>query len=400
MDWLQRTAHPVLRETREIVEAITQNRVQTVTAVGLTTISPDSDLILADATAGTVVLAFPTAALWEKRITVIKTDVSANAVILASTPSTALTVQYQAIEVVCDGTNYRAVCAASSAVTLAGDVTGVYSDNTVSFIQNVPVDMVTTPPVEGARIIYHNGAIVPAAVKINPIDNRLGNAGLWSFDLSPSSVNVPDLSGNGNNLTVESGTLRTASIYPQIGGVLFDGATVLVAPSSGVLQITGAMTLSMLFFWSDLPTGGALRTLVSHGILPGTGASPTNYLYRWAMTSLNQGDYFTQHGANVASFAQTNSTVPRAQVGLVTITRDGSGSLKHYLNGIFAGSPFGTITLPTDGSSGRFRVGGEQGVVNPFTGVVLSIRVSNNVTADADILAEYNYTLGGVYGYR
>jgi hypothetical protein len=59
-----------------------------------------------DASAGPVTLTPPTAALWERRIVVIKTDASANAVTVVAVNTAILSLQYDACELICDGTVY------------------------------------------------------------------------------------------------------------------------------------------------------------------------------------------------------------------------------------------------------------------------------------------------------
>lgn len=395
MDWVQRTGHPVLSETRDIVEAITQNRVLNITAAGTTTISPDADLVLVDATLGTVVLGFPAAALWEKRIVVIKTDASVNAVVIASTPSTALLAQYQMGEYVCDGTNYRAI----SSSTLAGDVTGAFSSNTVSKLQGTLLTASgANAPLVGQVLMYDGTQWLPVSRSLKVIDNTNSPVGNWSFDIAPGA-SVTDSSGNGCTLTAETGTLRTTTIHPTLGGCYFDGATdVYNAAPQAQLQILADLTVLVLGLWADLPAGGAFSTMFSYGLVGET--SDTNVLYLGQFDSLSQFDYFSEHGAGVNDPANTLSTAGRYQPFLLGLTRDSGGSLKHWLNGIFAGSPFGTVTLPTDGHNGLIRIGCDQNGGNFFKGILSSVAIFNKVLTADQMKYHYNQTLGGAFGLK
>jgi hypothetical protein len=228
-----------------------------------------------------------------------------------------------------------------------------------------------------------------AGPTVRPLDTRYG----------PSDP-ILDSSGNGNTLTVETGTKRTSTLDPTVGGLLFDGATVLfVAGTPAVLRIAGALTLVMQFVWWDLPAGGgALRTIVSHGQLPGA-APATNYQYRWGMDNLSQGQFFNQHGSVVNDGGTTLSTAARYQPSLVAITRSAGGVLRHGLNGLFAGGSFGTTALPDGGTTTHFRVGGDANS-NFFIGVICSIGVYSKVLTDAQFLDLYNSTMGSTYGYH
>lgn len=267
--------------------------------------------------------------------------------------------------------------------------------------QTVPAWQQVRDAVNGlndAVIEYTENVKLRPGPSMRGLDARYSPVGLWNMNIAPGG-SIVDLSGNGNNLVIETGTLRTSSLYPTIGGVLFDGATNLwCAGTPAVLQQLGAMSVVVQGMWSDLPTGGAFRTMFSHDA-PGE-TSDTNYLYRGAFDASNQFQYFSEHGAGVNDVASTLSSAPRSQPFLLCLTRDASGNLRHGLNGLILGSPFGTVTLPTDGHNGHFRVGSESGGGNYFTGVILSVGVYPFVLSAAQFLDLYNFTMGPAFGYR
>lgn len=118
LDWLQRTAHPVLAGLRALTNELSQNKIQTVTSS--TTLELQTDVILVDATSGPVTITPPTAALWERRIIVIKTDASANAVTVVGVNTGTLSSQYSGAEMICDGTIYYVLTFGSA---VAADIT-------------------------------------------------------------------------------------------------------------------------------------------------------------------------------------------------------------------------------------------------------------------------------------
>lgn len=132
LDWLQRTAHPVLSGVRDLVNALAQAKVQALTSS--TTLDSRTDVALVNASSGPVTVTLAAPALWERRVIIIKTDATANAVTISGVVTAlALSVQYAAAEVASDGDFYYPVGASAA---LAGDVTGAIGANTVVRLQN------------------------------------------------------------------------------------------------------------------------------------------------------------------------------------------------------------------------------------------------------------------------
>lgn len=393
-DWAHRTVHPTILGTQDIVEAIVQNRVVDISTSGTTTISPDEDLALVDATSGNVTIGFPTAALWEKRITIVKTDATSNTVTVPSTPPVVLNTQYQAVEVVCDGTTYYAV---SGVITLSGDVTGLSSANTVSKLQGTLLSASGGhAPTTGQVLMYDGTQWLPVSRNIVALDNTYSPVANWSFNIAPATT-VSDLSGNGCTLSTETGTLRTTSLHPTFGGVYFDGAFNLrnVTPQPQ-LQLLGAMTTIVMGMWADLPA--SLYTWYSYGTAGET--EDTNVLYMGQYDSSAQFQYFSEHGAGVNDTANTLSTAGRYQPFLMCITRSAGGVLFHGLNGTFAGSSFGTVTLPTGGTNSIIRVGADNGGGNFLKAILGQLLIYNFEMSAAQFKERYNASLGGAFGLK
>jgi hypothetical protein len=132
LDWLQRTCHPVLLGARNLVNALAQASVESLVASA--TLDPKTDVALVSAALGPVTVTLAPAQLWERRVIIIKTDATANAVTISGVVTAlALSVQYAAAEVASDGDFYYPVGASAA---LAGDVTGAIWANTVVKLQN------------------------------------------------------------------------------------------------------------------------------------------------------------------------------------------------------------------------------------------------------------------------
>lgn len=281
-------------------------------------------------------------------------------------------------------------------VALDGDVTGPSSANTVSNLQGHTLN--APSPTVGQELQYDGKQWLPVSRVLRVLDNAYSPVGNWSFNVAPGA-SITDLSGNGCTLTVETGTMRTTTIHPTLGGCYFDGATDFWNSTPQLqLQVLADLTVLVLFMWTDIPAAGASITLFSYGIAGET--SDTNVLYLGNIDSLSQFNYFSEHGAGIDDPANTLSTGGRYQPFLLGLTRDSSGNLKHWANGVFAGLPFGTVTLPTDGHNGVIRIGANNGTANFFKGILSSVAIYNKVLTADQMRERYNYTMGGAYGLK
>lgn len=190
LDWLKQTCHPVLRQTEELTNKLSQNGVERFAEDG--GISPDTDLVLANASGGSMILVLPGAAVWEKRIVVVKTDSSGNTVTVNGAVSAiSLSTQYETSEVVCDGTNYYPVNSTAAAamepeirVNLSSDQT-LWSPAGWSSARRVYVNCTTACNVLG---MDHN--VTQRLKSITHVGTAETPLGFWSEN--PSVVDPAD----------------------------------------------------------------------------------------------------------------------------------------------------------------------------------------------------------------
>jgi hypothetical protein len=210
--------------------------------------------------------------------------------------------------------------------------------------------------------------------------------GLWQFD-----GDLNDSSGNGFHLTVESGAARYTNIFPGLRALLIvDPLKLIYNVAEPVLRITGNLTIEMLLQLS--PAYEAGKFLCSHTATGET--SDTNALYQIDMvatTSENVG-LFSESGAGVnASYSIT--LYPPLSLCHFAVTRV-TNVVQFYLNGRTLGAASGTLTTPTDGTSGRFRVGSSTVAGTAPSGILSSLKVLNIGLTSGQILDEFNRTLG------
>lgn len=248
-------------------------------------------------------------------------------------------------------------------------------------------DYSVTPDVvvSGQPLKYHTTTFSPVA--------------LWNLNGA-----LTDSSGNSLTLTVESGgTERYATMGPGAGGLKgfwFDGATRLVYNTTGsALQITGNMTIEMI-----VTLGGysADAVLVSYG--GNNSTAVTNLLYNLALSATDGFGlaWSSESGtAVVSSFNSPATSLPFGVICHLAVTRT-SNVIQFYLNGQLLGSASSALTTPASGTSSVFHLGGEASspssqFIPKFT-TISSVKVMASALTSAQVLSEYQATLGNFFG--
>jgi hypothetical protein len=81
----------------------------------------------------------------------------------------------------------------------------------------------------------------------------------------------------------------------------------------------------------------------------------------------------------------------------LALTRSGTGVIKIYMNGLrYATSS--ALGLPSGGGSGAISIGGSQANTENFKGGMASAKIIGSELSGADVIAEYNRTVGTIHG--
>lgn len=221
----------------------------------------------------------------------------------------------------------------------------------------------------------------------NPHGLEFSPVGLWQFN-----GNMNDSSGNGFTLAVESGSIHYGQLLPGIRGALLVSARLFYVTFTSTLAITGDMTVECLI---NLPSYLiSLRDLVSHENAGETSADNSLYGIDMVSGTGNVG-FFSENNSGVDQYYALTERPPLNPFHFAA-TRI-SNVIQFYLNGKAWGAPSSTLTAPTGGSSGRFRVG-LSASFGP-EGVIASLKVIASGLTPTQVASEYNRTLGGLYGY-
>lgn len=234
--------------------------------------------------------------------------------------------------------------------------------------------------------------------RVQPHSTSYSPLGLWQFSATTTGggTGLTDSSGNGYDLTLENGTQRYAHITQTMQGLYLDGlSNVLLNSAEANFRITGDLTAEMIFlhlapavnntYWFSHEANGELE---ADNILYGLGyfgAAPTV-------------GWFQESGVGVDRTATPANIGPTPGVLCHWAVTRTSDVVRIYNNGHQWGSASATLTTATGGTNGRFRIGG-LAASGRIIGVVSSFKLLTRALTETEIRGEYNYTMGGAFGY-
>jgi len=232
----------------------------------------------------------------------------------------------------------------------------------------------------------------------------LENVGSLYHDTTHSPValyqlneSLTDTSGNGlTSFSVGTGTERYASILPGLKGALFDGSTYLyVNALESSLQITGDMTIEMIVSVGKLVVAASsLLNIAGVGETEVTNAMATISLRAFDSNAL---DWIHESGAGVNQTYNTNIGMPFGRPVHLAAIRS-SNDITFYLNGERFEAGSSGLSAATGGTDAKLYLGSLSDGNQKFTGAISSLKILNSALTPAQIRAEYNRTLGKVFG--
>ncbi|MFT5405947.1 MAG: hypothetical protein ACI9DF_004804, partial [Verrucomicrobiales bacterium] len=199
-----------------------------------------------------------------------------------------------------------------------------------------------------------------------------GVVGLWTFDADAATQ--PDLSGNGNDVTVEGATWVDD---PERGGVMeFAGEAYLEAQDSDSLSISGDMTVAA---WINVTDYSSWRGIVAK--------SSNNLPAPYDIYLIQGGDgrvrFFSGDGQGaLAEF--TSESAPEAGVWQHIVITLEEGAVTHYLNGELNGE--GTVDTMSGDADGTLRIGNRADLVTQFLGRMDDVILLNRAVTAEEVL--------------
>lgn len=250
------------------------------------------------------------------------------------------------------------------------------NDNQVSFSWTDP----TSPSDDSFYYVLNE-------TESNALDEN-GLIGWWSFDEGTGST-VTDLSGNGNDGTVNGATFNSNG---QLGSAIsLDGVNDSVGiPHNANLKPTEEITISA---WVKPDTGGlnAMREVYrkedgnyrhllsfqrAQYCLNGTGTAGC------LAFGINTGGTYSELDVAIDAADWEN------QWSLITVTYDGS-SRKMYKDGVLIGSDMKNGVIGTEGTAPAF-IGAASGNTELFKGLIDEVKLYDQALTESEILTQVN----------
>jgi hypothetical protein len=214
---------------------------------------------------------------------------------------------------------------------------------------------------------------------------------LYHFD-----GNLTDSSGNGRNLSLANGgRVRYTDIYPGVRGARFDGVTRLGRAHDAALELLGDVTIEMILSVDNPAPGSAYVLFNFDGF---TIAEAGNSLYA-VVVDANGVSFWWERGSNTQfNWYPTPALFLPPGPNHFAVTR-ASNVIQFYLNGRPWGDPSPTQLAPTGGSISGLCIGNSDDSVGYFPpGALADFKIVAGALSAAQIKAEYNLSLGQIYG--
>lgn len=234
-----------------------------------------------------------------------------------------------------------------------------------------------------------------------------GFGSLQKFDLSGSpdvlyhfNDSLDDLSGNGIDLEVETGTAYFAEVSPLQKSLYFQSTRLIHPVFEPLIAYTGDCTIAAILQLDANPDAG--EPWVSHNAAGET--PPTNILYsaEWSGGAVPKiPRWLSEHGngTNDAYTPSTDQSFGPIHNLIHVVIRRQANIIQCFGNGAVFGPPSAALTAPDGGTDGRFRLGGDTSTTANSFALLCYAMYGYGVT-DLFVKNQYNFTLGPVYGLR
>lgn len=222
---------------------------------------------------------------------------------------------------------------------------------------------------------------------------------------------LADALGAGPTLTVPAGTERWADILPGVQAFAFDEATRIGGTTYAPLQLADAVTVECIFRSFENNASADQWTLVVHEASGETSGANTLWglkLLRNYSSSEPVNTLAWMHeygsGTNALLSATGHALEPTGVyhvVGRRAAASGGNAAVDLWVNGVQVAS--GSLTQASGGTTSTvMRIGGnpDGATAANLSGAIGFVRVCSRALTDAEIVAAYNATLGGVFGTR
>jgi hypothetical protein len=243
-------------------------------------------------------------------------------------------------------------------------------------------DVIETPSliVDGTPIFAGPSTTVSGVIARN-LSTDHAPVALWNFDQS-----LVDSSGNGLDLSVINGQESYSNVN-GVQGFKFTGDDTLGHAANAALEITGDVTIEILFSSDDLTSE---RELISYADQT-LDTEVTNFLYGVRVRAGGGLRYDAEFGAgsNVTYTIEDGPSL--GNLNHITLVRE-SADVTFYLNGYKIGASSSGLTAPTGGTSAKLNIGLQDGFGDELEGVICGLKIIPSALTPDQVFVECEQT--------
>ena len=240
-----------------------------------------------------------------------------------------------------------------------------------------------------ARYTFNFKLLLTLTLTVISVDGLVAQSSgpVAAYSFEGSGTTLPDVSGNGNTMSLSNGPAWVAGRYGT--ALSFDGSNdrAVGLAYNSALNLTGrSFTLSA---WINPRSNSAWQMIVLKPAL--AGHSPP--YFDWSMhREISTGRLVGWLGCDHVQ-RTSNSTTPLNTWTHVAITYDGA-TLRHYINGVLDRTTTVTCSV-TNTSSQPIRIGVNGGDTEVANGTVDDVRIYNRPLSITEIQSNMGTALGG-----
>ena len=225
----------------------------------------------------------------------------------------------------------------------------------------------------------------PVGVAYNHLDTTHSPVLLCKFD-----GDLTDSSGNGFDLTRDSGTERYTDLLPGLRGVRLDQSTKFYKAYEAALKITGDVTIQVIVNIRHIGNNNmTILDFSNNGEL-----EADNILYRIDIDGVaNYLRYWAEEGVGTNIEHSIDDGLTPGVTTLVQMVRE-NDEVTFSLNGTQISATSSGLSTPTGGTSGKLWVGDDSSSGGDFDGAIGSLKIVTSALTQAQLQAEATRVFG------
>lgn len=301
-----------------------------------------------------------------------------------------------------DGAQWEAAPIPTPVVTLAGDVTGPASSNTVEAIQNTPVS--AAAPSTNDVLLYSGTEWVPTP-QVSLVYPKPPPA--WGTEFLWWKLDDASQPGTAANTVVNYGSYGAATLTSTVGGAFSSKLPALEVPQNfQKAAYSKPVSPAAYFSGANAAIPAAGTALTASCWMTCQNDSQNFYFFQkfrtagtrtvslFTVSQRLQGSIYTATLGSITTFSVDGFLAPHS-INFVAMTYDGA-NLRLYVNGRQVATTTATGNLDWNPASPLdWRIGVD--TTSGGSGCIWDVRIATSVRTEAQLLSDYKYGMGYIY---